>query len=216
MQTKYKVLLLDAANTIIHKPDFWVKFVSVLDRNGIDVDLLELKQKHKLISEIVHFPDRTSKDFYHSFNSQVLLALGIVPSDQLLDNIHSECTYLPWTAFDDTKSLYDIKLRRAILSNFNSSIKDKICDLFGNELFDQIIGSEEHGIGKPNLEFYKRALDILEVQPDQILYIGDSLKLDVIPAQSLGIDSWLIDRDNNYKSFKNRITTLAEIANILN
>jgi FMN phosphatase YigB (HAD superfamily) len=207
----YDVLLFDAANTLIHKPDLWDAMLSVLKTNGIEVNKLELKKKHKVLSEIIHFPDRTSSEFYKNFNREVLISLGIVPNDQLLDAIFKSCSYLPWTAFEDTKVLKNLEPRKAILSNFNSSLVSHIESLFGNDVFNSIIGSEIEGIGKPDVQFYKRAIEILNVEPSKILYVGDSLKLDVIPAQSIGIDAWLIDRDDNFPYFNKKMSSLEEL-----
>lgn len=212
---KYEVVLFDAANTLIHKPDLWVRISGVLKKHSIEVDQQELRKKHKLLSEIIHFPDRTSADFYRSFNYELLLSLGIVADNQLLDEVFTACTYLPWKVFEDVKILKGITVKKAILSNFSSKLKGHIEELFGKNFFDTIIGSEEEGVGKPDIAFYQRALKILNVDPKSVLYVGDSLKLDVLPARSVGIDAWLIDRDNNFSGFKKRIASFDELEKIM-
>lgn len=212
---KYEVVLFDAANTLIHKPALWENMIRVLKAHGQDIDQTELRKKHKLISEIIHFPDRTNSEFYRNFNKELLLSLGIIPDDTLLDDIFNACTYLPWQAFEDTEYLKEINLPKAVLSNFNSSLKDHLDTLFGENTFSAIIGSEKEKVGKPSIEFYQRALEILAIEPAKILYVGDSLKLDVIPAKSLGIDAWLVDRDDNFTYFDKRIASLSELSNII-
>ncbi|WPU95789.1 HAD family hydrolase [Mucilaginibacter sabulilitoris] len=212
---KYEVLLLDAANTIIYKPDLIPSFLSVLKKNGFDADEIQLRKNHKLLSEVIHFPDVTSKEFYCMFNNEVMLSMGIVSSKQLLDDIFANCSYLPWRPFQDTHVLKTLSIKKAILSNFNASINIKINNIFGDHLFDSIIGSEKEGIGKPNIEFYKRALDVLNVDPEKILYVGDSIKLDVVPARSIGIETYLIDRDRNFLQFNKRIDSLADLIEII-
>jgi putative hydrolase of the HAD superfamily len=212
---KYELLLLDAANTIIHKPDFWVNFIKVLKNYNIEVNVIELKKRHKIISEMIHFPDRTSADFYKVFNYKVLLSMGIVAEEQLLNEIFAACTYLSWHPFEDSFILENLVIRKAILSNFNSSLNVKIKDIFGERMFEKIIGSEDEKVGKPDIKFYKGALQALNVEPERVLYIGDSLKLDVIPAQSIGIDAWLIDRDKLFMNFEKRINSLTELNKLI-
>jgi putative hydrolase of the HAD superfamily len=214
-KNNYELILFDAANTLIHKPALWDNILNVLRDYNILIDKTELRKKHKLISEIIHFPDRTSPDFYKNFNNELMLSLGIIPSEKLLDDIFDSCTYLPWEAFDDTKYIKEIDIPKAILSNFNSSLKDHVEAVFGKNIFSTIIGSEKEGVGKPSLKFYERALTILNIDPAKIIYIGDSLKLDIIPASKVGIDSWLIDRDNNFTYFDKRINSLQELKNII-
>ena len=61
-----KYILFDAANTLIHKPSLWANYLNVLHGFGFDVTASELKSKHKLISELISFPDVTSQKFYNN------------------------------------------------------------------------------------------------------------------------------------------------------
>ena len=87
--------------------------------------------------------------------------------------------------------------------------------MIGENIFDEYIVSEKENLRKPSLEFYTRALEKLNAEAGEIIYIGDSLKLDVIPAKKLGIKALLIDRDDIYPSAKDRITNFSEIKNYL-
>jgi len=215
MSTKqYKVLLLDAANTIIHKPNLWVNYLKVLHSNGYGVSEKDLREKHRLISEVVLFPDRTDADFYCNFNRDVLFSLGIMPNDKILEDLFKACTYLPWEAFDDIEILKKLNIKKAILSNFKSSLQKELTELCGG-IFETIIASESIGLRKPDIAFYREALRILEVSASEVLYIGDSLKLDIFPGRSIGIDSWLIDRDKHYPRFNFRLDSLKEIADLI-
>ena len=91
-----KVILVDAANTIIHKPILWTKINEVFLSHNICIPIKELKEKHKLISEIINFPDRTNEEFYKNFNSEFVLSLGILPSENLVNDLFKACTYLFW------------------------------------------------------------------------------------------------------------------------
>lgn len=211
-ESKYKVLLLDAANTIIHKPKLISRFLEALNEAGIAIEEEILRRRHKLISEVVDFPDQTSEQFYAGFNSELLLSLGIIPSEELLKDIFNKCTYLPWERFPDTNILANVSQKTVILSNFNSTLENKLKSIFNDNIFDLIIGSEVEGVRKPHLDFYERAISKLGVQPSEILYVGDSIKLDIIPAKKSGIDALLIDRDNNFPLFNKRITSLYELS----
>lgn len=206
-----EILLLDAANTLIHKPSLWNKLMNVLQSNGYSVDKDSLFLRHKILSEIINFPDRTSKDFYSEFNSELLLTLGIIPTEKILDEMFSACSYLPWVAFDDCHILKELKIKKAVLSNFNSTLKDLTDQLIGENIFDEMIISENENCRKPSIEFYQLAIEKLNTDPGKILYIGDSLKLDVIPAQKSGMNTLLIDRENIFPHAKNRISSFNEI-----
>jgi HAD superfamily hydrolase (TIGR01509 family) len=206
--TKY--ILFDAANTLIHKPELWTKLQAVLKEAGYDVPSGLLKKNHKLLSECTRFPDRTSADFYRGFNAELLYSLGILPSEKLLDAVFSSCTYLEWERFEDTAALDSLDIPLGVLSNFNRSLKGLLEKKFG-PLFRDVIISEEAGYGKPDLRFYEAALAAAGCRAEEILYIGDSPKLDVEPALKAGMRTLLIDRDNVYPLVKNRITSIAEL-----
>lgn len=215
MNKPVKLVLFDAANTLIHKPLLWERISNVLTANHINVDTEVLKRHHKFISEVIFFPDRTSADFYKNFNRELLYSLGIIPTDQLLDDIFNACTYLPWEPFEDTAMIRDLPFPKAIISNFNGSLAEKIDSMF-HGVFSRIIISEELKQAKPSLSFYNSAIELLGVPPENILYIGDSVKLDMEPGLKTGMQSYLIDRHNCYPYYKNRLTTLSDLAEIIN
>ena len=210
-----KYLLFDAANTLIYKPNIWERILKVLQDNGYKINETELKLRHKLLSEIINFPDTTSRGFYEEFNSELLMALGIIPDENLLKELFEACSYLPWKAFDDCEEIKKLDIKKAVVSNFNSSLQEKLEGLIGENIFNEYIVSEKETLRKPSLEFYARALEKLNAEAGEIIYIGDSLKLDIIPAKKLGIKALLIDRDNIYPSAKDRITNFSEIKNYL-
>lgn len=209
-----KFIYFDAANTLIHKPDLWMRFNEVLTKYGHIIDVNILKKQHKLISENVKFPDNTSRDFYSSFNSEVLRSLGVASDNKILDDIYNACTYLPWKTFDDVESLKDIKIPMGIISNFNSSLKAKITSLFEIS-FKEFVVSENISVAKPDKRIFEYAINKVNIDPADILFIGDSITLDIEPAQSIGMQAYLIDRDGIYPDFKSRINSFYELKNLL-
>lgn len=205
-----ELLLFDAANTIIYKPDLFYKIQTVLKNNGFEIAIDEIKLKHKILSESIAFPDRTNKDFYFKFNSELLYSLGVIPSNELLEKIFVECSYLPWKKFDDVEVLNNIAIPKIIISNFNSSLHP-IIDSQCNSIFTKVFISEEIKFRKPSLDFYSIITKNYNYDPSNILYIGDSLKLDICPGNKMGFKTLLIDRDNIYPSVSNRISTFEEL-----
>jgi HAD superfamily hydrolase (TIGR01549 family) len=210
-----RFLLFDAANTLIHKPTLWTKMDSALQLHNINIDLPTLQRHHKLISEVLFFPDRTSAEFYNKFNGELLYSLGIIPTEAMLNDIFKACTYQPWEVFEDTDALAGLDLPKAILSNFNTTLAAKIGNMFPG-VFSTIITSEEMQCAKPSLEFYGKAIEAIGLAPKHILYVGDSLKLDMEPAIKLGMNAWLIDRAECYPNYPNRITSFHQLAAIYN
>lgn len=209
-----KYIFFDVAGTLLEKPTLHSNILEVLNNFGYKSSLSEIKNKHKFLSEIIHFPDRTNSEFYEKFNSELLYLLGIIPKAEILEAIFKACTYLPWKAFDDTSVLEEIKIPMGVISNFNTSLKEKLKTYF-NVDFQDVLVSETLGVAKPNIAFYQKALDKISFNASDVLYIGDSIKLDMEPAMKIGFNVLIIDRDNLYPNLGNRISNLSEILNHL-
>lgn len=202
MKKNHKHLVFDAANTLIHKPSLWSAWDNVLINFGYHVDLQQLKIRHKFLSEHIFFPDRTTEDFYREFNSEVLLALNIPPTADLLDKLFKACSYLPWEIYPDTEVLLRTSYECSVISNFHSGLRKILASLLPNMKFTNILISEELGSAKPSTLFYTTAFKEIGGEPQYLHYVGDSLKLDVLPAKELGVNTYLIDRLNMYPSNK--------------
>ncbi|WP_231735233.1 HAD family hydrolase [Gracilibacillus massiliensis] len=75
--------------------------------------------------------------------------------------------------------------------------------------FDTILISESEGVKKPDPIIFQRALDRLEVPPDQSVFIGDHLENDVFAAKRVGMNV-LWRSASNYEGIIS-ITDLREI-----
>ncbi|WP_419818581.1 HAD family hydrolase [Glaciibacter flavus] len=59
---------------------------------------------------------------------------------------------------------------------------------------DFMASSEAWGVAKPSTEFFSRIVDVARLEPSAILYVGDRLDNDVLPARSAGLRTALIRR----------------------
>ena len=112
-----RAVFFDVANTLLDKPSLYSRMQEVLNRHGHVIPTSVLIKQHRLLSELVTFPDKTSRDFYLVFNTELLLSMGIVPGEQLVSELFDSCTYLPWAPFDDTVFLDEIDKPLGVLSN---------------------------------------------------------------------------------------------------
>jgi 2-haloalkanoic acid dehalogenase type II len=62
-------------------------------------------------------------------------------------------------------------------------------------LFDVVLCANEVGIYKPNRAIYEQMLDILSLQPHQVMMVGDNYEHDVVGATDVGMDAiWINTR----------------------
>ena len=208
-------VFLDVANTLLHKPALYPAIRKVLGDAGIDVPAGMLARRHRLLSETIEFPDRTSRGFYQQFNAQLLRSLGVAAEPRLLDALYQACSYLPWAPFDDVAHLLDVSLPLGVLSNWDCSLQDKLQSLT-DVSFRWILGSEHQQLRKPDPAFFARLLQAADCPASHIIYIGDSVRLDVEPAMKMGMRAYLIDRDDLYPHGNlPRLRSLAELRALL-
>jgi FMN phosphatase YigB (HAD superfamily) len=210
-----KAVFFDVANTLLHKPSVFSTIKNTLEAHGYAIDLRTLEKRHKLLSEVIVFPDKTTREFYTVFNTELLYALGIVPSKPLVNEIFEKCSYLPWEACRDTAVVNSLNLPLGIISNWDNSLAIKLRSFFSVE-FKWILGSESEGLRKPSPEFYGKIMGVSGMSAEEILYVGDSIKLDIEPAMQLGMKVLLIDRIGIYSSHAFPvIKDMSEISNFI-
>lgn len=85
-------------------------------------------------------------------------------------------------------------------------------------MFDAIITSGEIGIKKPDLRIFRTCLDRLEVEPQDVIFIGDDFEADMKPAIQLGMHTiWKSDitspavnfSSNNFSEIRNYLSTIS-------
>jgi FMN phosphatase YigB (HAD superfamily) len=210
-----KAVFFDAANTLLYKPGLYPAIRAVFANHGVAVPDKILLAAHRFLSEVVLFPDQTSSSFYRDFNSHLIRSFGVIPTDELLDALFAACTYLPWEPFPDTDFLSSLTLPLGVLSNWDTSLPSKL-SLISDARFEWILGSAEQQIRKPNPGFFKKIVEVTGLNAEEIVYIGDSMRLDIEPALYFGMNALLIDRENLYPySTVPRIKSLYELGRLL-
>ncbi|WP_043450398.1 HAD family hydrolase [Jongsikchunia kroppenstedtii] len=59
---------------------------------------------------------------------------------------------------------------------------------------DVIASSAEWGVSKPSETYFAKLIDALGVQPHEIMYVGDRVDNDIVPAHSVGLRTAFIRR----------------------
>jgi putative hydrolase of the HAD superfamily len=76
---------------------------------------------------------------------------------------------------------------------------------------DVALSSGAHGKVKPDPSIFRAALHRLGVRPRQAAMVGDSPEDDIAGARALGMQAFLVDRDDRFPEFPGRLTDLREL-----
>ncbi|KAJ8449788.1 hypothetical protein Cgig2_001444 [Carnegiea gigantea] len=83
----------------------------------------------------------------------------------------------------------------AIVSNFDTRLKPLLQALNCEHWFDAVAVSAEVAAEKPNPMIFLKACDLLGVEPEDVVHVGDDRRNDIWGARDAGCDAWLWGSD---------------------
>jgi putative hydrolase of the HAD superfamily len=138
---------------------------------------------------------------WHSLVNQTFLGLTQVPvSDSLFSDLYDRFAQADaWRIFDDVfpalEFLKSRGLKLGIISNWDERLRPMLRQLNLDSFFQTIVVSCEVGQCKPSAAIFRQAAQKLDLQPSEVLHIGDSPALDVAGASAAALQSLLLSRD---------------------
>ena len=211
MQFPFKAVLFDWAYTLVNLVTednrkafyFLSKFIKENDIYDGDFEAL-YDPFHELFNDLIELSRKTHREAcFEDVLKYFLLRCGVKLNDDKrirnLLEVYYEVIYKPREVYPDTvstlKTLRKSGVRLGVISNttnpgFMKDLERKSMDL--DQFFEFSIYSSEVPYRKPHPSIFKLAIDRLNLRPDEILFVGDSLDTDVAGAQGVGIQTvWL-------------------------
>ena len=220
-------LLFDAGGTVVFLSA--EVFRREAARLSFDIDpeifyrtLAELGCKHDKLRRL----GRTKAEIYgdrHPFRV-ILEELGVHPADaetikegivavHKQRNIWSAC--FPWVP-EALSDLQRMGYRMSVISNADGRAREQLLDGGIAHYFEEVFDSNLIGFAKPDPRLFQHACDALGLRPEDGLYIGDSIALDVLGANSFGMPAVLVDRGGPYDDWLGlRVRTVGELPALL-
>ena len=190
---KIKVLVWDVEGVLYQKHP---KMMGELENTFI-------KHVAKNLKIDIHKAEETFKSNLKTYKSKGLSykKLGL---ENTLDEVQKEIRTLRVEErfIDEDKKLQKIfqelsNYTHVIFSNQPSQSVSIVLKQLGlNEnTFEYIITSDDIIAPKPNPEGFRNVLKFTNLEPEEHLYIGDRLEVDIIPAESIGMKTLLISEE---------------------
>ncbi len=210
-----KAIFFDVANTLLHKPALMESILVAFKKFGHEIPLSQIKTNHQKLTEEIVFPDETTKEFYLGFNAKLCESLNMEATDSLVNEIFEASKGLEWAAFDDLLVLKELSIPIGIASNWDKSLRTKLKHYFSYD-FRWILVSEELGVKKPHSEFFDKMLEASGFEANEIMFVGDSMRLDINPSKNAGMQAVLIDRNNFYSAYNGvKINSMNQLSSLL-
>ena len=170
-------------------------------------------------------------NFHTLLHKKVTLEVGYLtqlPADQptrrqWIDRITDYCDQAARDCIAEARpmleQLHD-KYPMMLVSNFYGNIDEVLRDYGIRHLFKGIIESAVVGVRKPNPTLFRLGVDALELIPEEVLVVGDSLRKDIEPAEELGCRVlWLKGKgwteEEDLQTHPNTITHITQVLNHL-
>lgn len=183
--------------------DFGIKVEpAALSRPMLKADEFFFQENARL--RVSERPREEVQSLYAQYQVVLLKEAGIEPTDELIGGILRKWQQLKFkqVLFDDVlPTLTELKERDLILgliSNIDSDITPLFNELGLTPLLQIIVTSLEAGYAKPHPAIFKEALKRAQVEPEEAMFIGDQYQIDVLGAESVGMQGVLIDRGDHF------------------
>jgi len=162
---------------------------------------------------------QSSRDFVHdeevwvAFTEQIVLGMGGDASGAracAADMVREWERHENFTLYEDSLPVLEELRRHGLKIGLVSNGQRDLEEFAVHHALDvdAIVGSKAHGRTKPHPSIFVAALEALEVAPDEVAMVGDSLEDDIEGARALGIRAIFLDRDGRHLDAEDRIDTL--------
>lgn len=142
-----------------------------------------------------------------------------VTRDKWTNGIAAHCDQAARSCIDEARPMLEWLHERypmMLVSNFYGNIDEVLRDYGIRHLFKGIIESAVVGVRKPNPTLFRLGVDALELEPHEVLVVGDSLRKDIEPAEKLGCHvlwlkgkGWTADEDQ--QTHPHTITSVTQV-----
>lgn len=82
------------------------------------------------------------------------------------------------------------------------------------EHFQYLFTSRELGVAKPNLDFFSKILEYLNLQPEECIMVGNDYEKDIIPANKVGLHTILFTEEYSKKFFIHADFLISSMSNL--
>jgi putative hydrolase of the HAD superfamily len=194
-----RAVLFDAGNTLVFL-DYHRMAAAVGAAIGLPLSGDRLAAGAAEATRAMEQARATDRERAAAYLEALFRAAG-VPPDRMaevrtcLTRLHDELHLWSNVAADTHAALERLRaagLRLGVVSNSDGRVEEALraADLF--RYFDVVIDSALVGVEKPDPAIFRAALDALDVDPGEALYVGDLYEVDVVGARATGMSAVLL------------------------
>jgi len=222
-----KAVLFDMGGTLIkydvvHSEEIFQRILASL---GISRSLDDMKKaflnagkEAEDLNLLSLFGKMNCQEYWRQWDALVLKHLGIVENVELAKIVQSRWfDFVETTLYPEVENVVSELKQRGLKIGLVSTAYEEEINLilekvgFSRAAFHIIVGVDTLGKAKPNPDIFKYAIGMLDVKPEETIFIGDNAEADYEGAERAGLHALLIDRTEKQQSSLRKIKNLKEI-----
>ena len=181
----------------------WFDFAGTIFRETPEFKKVHRQLLYKTYADLkgIQAPELAKSEFLelqkrYGSNSAVFRALG-QPSDywmQALDSLDFASLLQPNLEVPQTLAVLKNIAPISLFTNYTKYRIDRLCEhlKIPTEYFTNIITGDDIAERKPALDGFYAMIERSAVPANQILYVGDRVAVDILPAKELGMQTCLV------------------------
>ena len=212
-ETLPKAIFFDAAGTLFHLPR-GVGYHYALVGHEIGLQLNSRQLDRTFTAAWNSMPARQpidgpreddDKDWWRQLVNLVLdetsPTLGELDRDNFFEIAYEHFTEAGvWELYPEVLEVLEKLSRRfqlSVVSNFDGRLRMILEQLGVSKFFKHVFLSSELGADKPDPEIFRRALNVIRLQPNEVLHVGDDPQRDWKAGTAAGLSIFQLDRKKN-------------------
>ncbi|XP_060177399.1 uncharacterized protein LOC132607448 isoform X1 [Lycium barbarum] len=210
----HKALLVDAVGTLVIPSQPMAQiYRQIGEKYGVDYSEAEILKRYRWAYEQPWGRSRLRyvNDGRPFWQHIVSSSTGCSDSQYFEELYNYYTTEKAWHLCDPNaekvfQALRNAGVKLAVVSNFDTRLRPVLRALNCDHWFDAVAVSAEVEAEKPNPTIFLKACELLGVNPDDAVHVGDDRRNDIWGARDAGCDAWLWGSDvNSFKEVAQRI-----------
>jgi FMN phosphatase YigB (HAD superfamily) len=192
-------ILFDFGGTLDSDGEHWLdRFFDLYERVGLEVPQLDIKQAFYAADEacngdpgLANFGLRPLMSHHVRLQFEILGIHAPAEESAMINGFcrHSEAILARNAAL---LRRFGKRYQMGVVSNFYGNVAALCREADFSDVLSCILDSSVVGVWKPDPAMFQMALHLLDLPSDRVLFVGDSLERDILPARSIGMQTlWM-------------------------
>jgi putative hydrolase of the HAD superfamily len=221
-----RLVIFDAFNTLVTaRPGSTATFLDGLTSAGLDASPSLLAELQAASEGLDHSAWSASRQSYVEWATATLRTVkeaGVRPGSDLdcwvvpaLEQLHQAPMVAMPGAGSCLEMLKAAGFTIAMCSNWGWDLRQDLDDTGLTANVDVLVTSAQAGCRKPHPRIYRSTIDLAGFAADDAVFVGDSLRTDVLGPEKAGIRSVLLAREPTEAFQGEQVGSLAAVARLL-